>query len=63
MLDNLKNYAVGALVNAVDHLGTVAYKLTDLFEEQSFDISKLEQSVSRLDQVDGRLYLPIKTKS
>jgi len=50
VLDNLKNYTVGALVNAVDHLGTVAYKLTDLFEEQSFDISKLEQSVSRLDQ-------------
>jgi hypothetical protein len=30
VLDNLKDYAVRALVNAVDHLGTVAYKLTDL---------------------------------
>ncbi|KAG2590204.1 hypothetical protein PVAP13_5NG279800 [Panicum virgatum] len=34
VLDNLKDYAVRALVNAVDHLGTVAYKLTDLYEQQ-----------------------------
>ncbi|KAJ0804767.1 putative ABI family protein [Helianthus annuus] len=39
VLDNLKDYAVRALVNAVDHLGTVAYKLTDLLEQQTLEIS------------------------
>ncbi|XP_026661157.2 probable protein ABIL1 isoform X2 [Phoenix dactylifera] len=50
VLDNLKDYAVRALVNAVDHLGTVAYKLTDLFEQQTLDISTLELKISCLNQ-------------
>lgn len=51
MLDNLKDYAVRALVNAVDHLGTVAYKLTDLLEQQTLDVSTMELKVSCLNQV------------
>ncbi|XP_062180554.1 probable protein ABIL4 [Phragmites australis] len=50
VLDNLKDYAVRAVVNAVDHLGTVAYKLTDLFEQQASEVSSLELKVSRLNQ-------------
>ncbi|PSS11677.1 hypothetical protein CEY00_Acc15950 [Actinidia chinensis var. chinensis] len=50
VLDNLKDYAVRALVNAVDHLGTVAYKLTDLLEQQTLDVSTMELKVSCLDQ-------------
>ncbi|KAI3996117.1 hypothetical protein MKX01_018186 [Papaver californicum] len=50
VLDNLKDYAVRALVNAVDHLGTVAYKLTDLFEQQTEDISTMELKVTCLNQ-------------
>ncbi|KAF8379627.1 hypothetical protein HHK36_029068 [Tetracentron sinense] len=50
VLDNLKDYAVRALVNAVDHLGTVAYKLTDLFEQQTLDVSTMELKVSCLNQ-------------
>ncbi|KAI5598760.1 hypothetical protein POPTR_002G165900v4 [Populus trichocarpa] len=50
VLDNLKDYAVRALVNAVDHLGTVAYKLTDLLEQQTFDVSTMEVKVSCLNQ-------------
>ncbi|XP_011016287.1 PREDICTED: protein ABIL1-like isoform X1 [Populus euphratica] len=50
VLDNLKDYAVRALVNAVDHLGTVAYKLTDLLEQQTLDISTMEVTVSCLNQ-------------
>ncbi|KAJ0971501.1 hypothetical protein J5N97_019460 [Dioscorea zingiberensis] len=50
VLDNLKDYAVRALVNAVDHLGTVAYKLTDLFEQQTFDVSTVELKISCLNQ-------------
>jgi hypothetical protein len=51
VLDNLKDYAVRALVNAVDHLGTVAYKLTDIFDQQSSDVAALDYKVSSLNQV------------
>lgn len=51
VLDNLKDYAVRALVNAVDHLGTVAYKLTDLVEQQTSDVSTTELKVTCLNQV------------
>ncbi|KAL9320442.1 hypothetical protein ACSQ67_012281 [Phaseolus vulgaris] len=50
VLDNLKDYAVRALINAVDHLGTVAYKLNDLLEQQTFDVSTMELKVSTLNQ-------------
>ncbi|KAG5538287.1 hypothetical protein RHGRI_019022 [Rhododendron griersonianum] len=50
VLDNLKDYAVRALVNAVDHLGTVACKLTDLLEQQTLDVSTMELKVSCLKQ-------------
>ncbi|KAL5727224.1 Protein abil1 [Ranunculus cassubicifolius] len=50
VLDNLKDYAVRALVNAVDHLGTVAYKLTDLFDQQTVEVSTAELKVSCLNQ-------------
>lgn len=51
VLDNLKDYAVRALVNAVDHLGTVAYKLTDLLEQQTVDVSTMDLKVTCLNQV------------
>ncbi|GAB4861659.1 Protein abil1 [Ancistrocladus abbreviatus] len=50
VLDHLKDYAVRALVNAVDHLGTVAYKLTDLLEQQSSDVSTMELKLTCLNQ-------------
>ncbi|KAK9143895.1 hypothetical protein Syun_013295 [Stephania yunnanensis] len=50
VVDNLKDYAVRALVNAVDHLGTVAFKLTDLFEQQLSDVSDMELKVLSLNQ-------------
>jgi hypothetical protein len=58
VLDNMKDYAVRALVNAVDHLGTVAYKLTDLYEEQALEITTLELKVACLNQVLLLLLLP-----
>ncbi|RRT68964.1 hypothetical protein B296_00030869 [Ensete ventricosum] len=51
VLDNVKNYAGRALVNAVDHLGTVAYRLADLFEQQMLDVSTMEMKISCLNQV------------
>ena len=56
VLDNLKDYAVRALVNAVDHLGTVAYKLTDLLEQQTLDVSTMDLKVTCLNQVSLGLY-------
>ncbi|KAK1420218.1 hypothetical protein QVD17_21631 [Tagetes erecta] len=50
VLDNLKDYAVRALVNAVDHLGTVAYKLTDILDQQTLEISTTGLHVSCLHQ-------------
>ncbi|GLT59004.1 hypothetical protein SLA2020_318530 [Shorea laevis] len=50
VLDNLKDYAVRALVNAVDHLGTVAYKLTDLLEQQTLEVSTMELRISCINQ-------------
>ncbi|KAG9448417.1 hypothetical protein H6P81_014545 [Aristolochia fimbriata] len=50
VLDNLKDYAVRAVVNAIDHLGTVAYKLSDLFEQQTLDVSMVDLKISCLNQ-------------
>lgn len=51
VLDNLKDYAVQALVNVADHLGTVAYKLTDLLDQQTLQVSTMELKVSCLNQL------------
>ncbi|CAA0830661.1 Protein ABIL1 [Striga hermonthica] len=50
VLDNLKDYALQTLVNAIDHLGTVAYKLSDLLEQQTLDLSCVELKVTCLNQ-------------
>ncbi|XP_073145766.1 protein ABIL1-like [Henckelia pumila] len=50
VLDNLKDYAVRALVNAIDHLGTVAYKLSDVLEQQTLEISSMDLKVTCLHQ-------------
>lgn len=58
VLDNLKDYSVKALVNAVDHLGTVAYKLNDLLSQQTTEISSTELRAASLAQVsDPRILL------
>lgn len=57
VLDNLKDYAVRALVNAVDHLGTVAYKLTDLLEQQTVDVSTMDLKVTCLNQVSFCIFV------
>lgn len=57
-LDNLKDYAVKALVNAVDHLGTVAYKLSDIVEQQTMEISSIDLKVACVNQVAFTLSPP-----
>ncbi|EYU32190.1 hypothetical protein ABFS82_02G169500 [Erythranthe guttata] len=49
-MDNLKDYALRALVNAIDHLGTVAYKLSDVLEQQTMEISSVDSKVTCLNQ-------------
>ncbi|CAK9252569.1 unnamed protein product, partial [Sphagnum jensenii] len=50
VLDNLKEYSVKALVNAVDHLGTVAYKFNDLLSHETSEISTTELRAASLAQ-------------
>ncbi|KAJ0239919.1 Protein ABIL1 [Hirschfeldia incana] len=59
VLENLKDYTVKALVNAVDHLGTVASKLTDIFDHQSSDISNMQLRASCVSQqlLTSRTYI------
>ena len=53
VLDNLKDYSVKALVNAVDHLGTVAFKLNDLFSLQNEEIDDCQLATCAVAQVLG----------
>ncbi|XVE58105.1 hypothetical protein DITRI_Ditri04bG0143400 [Diplodiscus trichospermus] len=48
--DTLKDYAIKALVNTVDHLGSVAYKVNNFLDEKMGDISGMELRVSCLEQ-------------
>lgn len=50
VVDTLKDYAIKALVNTVDHLGTVTYKVNDLFGENIDEVSGTEFRVSCLEQ-------------
>ena len=43
-------------MNAVDHLGTVAYKLTDLLERQTSDVSTMDLKISTLNQVITNIF-------
>ncbi|XP_051145778.1 protein ABIL1-like isoform X2 [Andrographis paniculata] len=50
ILDNLKDYVSRALVNTIDHLGTVAYKLHDIVDQQALEISSFDLKVDCLNQ-------------
>ncbi|XP_073000095.1 probable protein ABIL3 [Typha latifolia] len=50
MMNSLKDYAVEALVNTVDHLGSVSYKVNDLLDEKVDEVSRTEIRVSCIEQ-------------
>ncbi|KAH7651666.1 ABI family protein [Dioscorea alata] len=50
LLNMLKAYVVKALVNSVDHLGCVAYKVNDLLSEKVDEFSETELRLSCLEQ-------------
>ncbi|KAH6760483.1 ABL interactor-like protein 3 [Perilla frutescens var. hirtella] len=50
VVNTLKDYAIKALVNTVDHLGSVTYKVNDLLDENIDEVSGTELRVSCLEQ-------------
>ena len=50
-MDTLKDYAIKALVNTVDHLGSVTYKVNDLLDEKVDEVSGTELRLSCIEQV------------
>lgn len=48
--DTLKDYAIKALVNTVDHLGSVAFKLNNFLDEKMGENSGMELRLSCLEQ-------------
>ncbi|KAI3762379.1 hypothetical protein L1987_52808 [Smallanthus sonchifolius] len=50
LVDTLKDYAIKALVNTVDHLGAVSFKVNNLIDEKVEDISGTELRVSCIEQ-------------
>ncbi|GLT63666.1 hypothetical protein SLA2020_362120 [Shorea laevis] len=50
VMETLKDYAIKALVNTVDHLGSVTYKVNDLLDEKVDEVSGTELRVSCIEQ-------------
>ncbi|XP_057867850.1 protein ABIL1 isoform X2 [Cryptomeria japonica] len=50
VVESLKDYVVKALINTVDHLGSVSYKLNDLLSKQINDISSTQLRITCLNQ-------------
>lgn len=51
LVENLKDYAIKAFVNTVDHLGSVAYKVNGFLDEKICELSRTELRVSCIEQV------------
>lgn len=47
----LKEYAVEAIVNAVDHLGSVSYQVNNLLDEEVDGVFLAESEISCAEQV------------
>ncbi|KAL8537981.1 hypothetical protein ACS0TY_000070 [Phlomoides rotata] len=50
VVNTLKDYAIKALVNTVDHLGSVTFKVNDLLDENIDEVSGTELRVSCIEQ-------------
>ncbi|KAL5192616.1 Protein ABIL2 [Glycine soja] len=50
VVETLKDYAIKALVNTVDHLGSVTYKVNDLLDEKVVEVSVAELRASCIEQ-------------
>nr|KYP33756.1 Protein ABIL2 [Cajanus cajan] len=50
VIETLKDYAIKALINTVDHLGSVTYKVNDLLDEKIAEVSETELRLSCIQQ-------------
>lgn len=57
--ETLKDYAIKALVNTVDHLGSVAYKVNNFLDEKMGGICGMQLRLSCLEQVPSQGSLSI----
>lgn len=58
----MKDYAIKALVNTVDHLGSVTYKVTDLLDDKVVEVSGAELRVSCIEQVYLIIFVQLQIK-
>ena len=47
----MKDYAIKALVNTVDHLGSVTYKVNNILDRKIEEVAETEFHVSCIEQV------------
>ncbi|KAF3324601.1 putative protein ABIL2 isoform X3 [Carex littledalei] len=50
VVDTLKDYAIKALVNTVDHLGSVSFKVTNILEEKISQVSESDLQITCIEQ-------------
>ncbi|KAJ0047685.1 hypothetical protein Pint_14887 [Pistacia integerrima] len=51
LVEGVKDYAIKALINTVDHLGSVAFKVNNLFDEKIGEASETGLRLTCLEQV------------
>ncbi|KAF1893334.1 hypothetical protein Lal_00001794 [Lupinus albus] len=56
VVETLKDYAIKAIVNTVDHLGSATYKVNDLLDEKVVEVSGTELRVSCIEQPDVNVH-------
>ncbi|KAL2335229.1 hypothetical protein Fmac_016442 [Flemingia macrophylla] len=50
VIETLKDYTIKALINTVDHLGSVTYKVNDLLDKKIVEVSETELRLSCMQQ-------------
>lgn len=50
-MSNIKEYAVKALVNTVDHLGSISFKVSSLVDQRLDEVAEANLRVSCIQQV------------
>lgn len=51
VMSNIKEYAVKALVNTVDHLGSISFKVSSLVDQRLDEVAEANLRVSCIQQV------------
>jgi len=63
VIETLKDYTIKALINTVDHLGSVTYKVNDLLDEKMAEVSGAKLRVSCIEQVSSILSIQLEIKA